>query len=894
MKKDRFGSARFRLKAGLRPFRFWLWLVRVIGVIVPRRLRADWRQEWEAELRYREELLNEWDKHDWRAKLALLWHSLGAFADALWLQPKRLEDEMFQDLRYGVRMMSQNPGFTLIAIFTLALGIGANSTIFSLADACMLRPFNFPNQDRLVMIWEKGQAGFVRGFVAPGNFNDFLEQSQSFERLVAVEQQDFDLTGMDYPERFGGCVVSTNFFDALGVGAALGRTFQPGEDQPGRNQVVVLKHSLWVRRFGADPNIVGKTLTFNAKTFTVIGVSQPDFHFPFNSVEMWSPIVFDAQAKRERRQHYLQVLGMLKPGVSVAQAHADIDAISQRAKRLFPETNASAEHYVINMNKDFSRAARMAVPLLMGMVGFVLLIACANVANMLLSRAVNRQKEIAVRLALGASRLRLVRQLMTESLLLALAGAALGLLLSVWGVKQFRASVPEDFTRFVPGIDHLGVNQTTLLFTLLVSVLTVALFGLLPALQASKPSLNESLKEGAKVASFAGSRRRLRGALVVAEIAIAMVLLIGAGLMLRTFVAMANEEIGFDPRNALGFQIGLSDEQYPEEKRRIFFDQLLSRLRTLPGVAAAGAIHVLPMTGGSKADFAIIGEPPAEKGKEPVTNFRIVTPGYFGAIGMPLKRGRDFNAQDNEKATGVAIVDEAFARWRFPNQEPIGRRIVFLDKPDKPMEIVGVVGNVKNKLDEIAEPYIYAAYAHFPFSDMGVVVRTDSEPTAITPAVRGEVMALDPALPISGLKTVEQIVYERSTPKRIMTAMMGVFGVIALLMAGAGLYGVMAYAVSRRTHEIGVRLALGARPRDILRMITRQGLKLTLAGLAFGLAGSFALTRVMSGILFGVSAADPLTFILISLLLTCVALAACYLPARRATKVDPLVALRHE
>jgi putative ABC transport system permease protein len=699
---------------------------------------------------------------------------------------------------------------------------------------------------------------------------------------------------MDYPERFSGCAVSTNFFDALGSGAALGRTFQLGEDQPGRDQVVVLKHGLWVRRFGADPNIVGKTLTLNAKTFTVIGVAPPDFNFPFNSVEMWSPIVFDAQAKLERRKHYLQVLGMLKPGVSVARAHADIDAISQRAKRLFPETNAGAEHYVINMNKDFTRAARMGVPVLMGMVGFVLLIACANVANMLLSRAVNRQKEIAVRLALGASRLRLVRQLMTESLLLALAGAGLGLLLSVWGVKQFRAGVPEDFTRFVPGIDHLGVNQTTLLFTLLVSMMTVALFGLLPALQASKPSLNESLKEGAKVASFAGSRRRLRGALVVAEIAIALVLLIGAGLMLRSFVAMAREDIGFDPRNALGFEIGVSDEKYPEEKRRIFFDQLLSRLRTLPGVEAAGAIHLLPMTGTSRADFAIVGEPPAEKGKELVTNFRIVTPGYFGAIGMPLKRGRDFNAQDNEKAAGVAIVDEAFARRRFPNQEPIGRRIVFLDKPDKPMEIVGVVGNVKNKLDEIAEPYVYAAYAHFPFSGMGIVVRTAAEPTAITPAVRGEVMALDPALPISGLKTVEQIVYERSTPKRIMTAMMGVFAVFALLMAGAGLYAVMAYAVSRRTHEIGVRLALGARPSDILRMITRQGMKLTLAGLAFGLAGAFALTRVMSGILYGVSVADPLTFAMVSLLFIGVALLACRIPARRATKVDPMIALRCE
>ncbi|HEU0185423.1 MAG TPA: ABC transporter permease, partial [Blastocatellia bacterium] len=762
----------------------WLWLVRLVGVIVPRSLRVDWRQEWEAELHYRESLLAEWDKIDRRAKLALLWHGAGAFADALWLQPRRMEDEMFQDLRYGVRLMLQNPGFTLIAIITLALGIGANTTIFSVADACMLRPFNFPNQDRLVMIYEKGQAGFNRGFVAPGNFNDMLEQGRSFERLVAIEQAPFDLTGMDYPERFSGCYVSINFFETLGAGAALGRAFQPGEDEPGRNQVVVLKHSLWVRRFGADPNVVGKTLTLNAKTFTVIGVAAPGFNFPFNSVEMWSPIAFEAQMKNERREHFLQVLGKLKPGVSVAQADADIDAISQLAKRLYPETNAKSDHFVIDMNRDFGRAGRMLMPVLIGMVGFVLLIACANVANMLFSRAVNRRKELAVRLAIGASRWRLIRQLMTESLILAITGGGLGLILSVWAVNQLRSSVPEDFSKQLPGFEHFAVNQATLLFTLLVSFITVALFGLLPALQASKPALNEALKEGAKEISSAGSRRRLRNALVVAEIAIALVLLIGAGLMMRSFVAMARDEIGFNPDNALGFEIDLPEEKYSKEKQRIFFDQLLNRLQSLPGVVAAGAIHNLPMTFNSRAFFTIAGAP-VEKGDEPYTSFRIVMPGYFGAIGMPLKRGRDFNAQDNEKDARAVIVNETFARLYFPNQELVGRRITIVSEEDRPLEIAGVVGDVKNRLDEIPEPCVYVTYAWQPLSRMGFVLRTASDPAAIAPAARAAVMDLDPALPISNLKTVEQMIYEKTTTKRLMTAVMAVVAVIALLMTGA-------------------------------------------------------------------------------------------------------------
>jgi putative ABC transport system permease protein len=804
--------------------------------------------------------------------------------------------DLWQDLRYGARMLLRKPGFTLIAVITLAAGIAANTTIFSIADALILRPFNFPHQERLAMVWERGSlAGFDHGSVAPGNFNDWREQNRSFERLVAIVGRSFDLTGAHQPERFGGYGVSAGFFDALGVNAALGRTFLPGEDEPGRDQVVVLKHSLWERRFGADPKIVGRTLTLNAKTFTVIGVMPADFNFPFPSGEIWAPLVFDDKMKLERFNHYMRAMGLLKPGVSIAQANADLDAISRRAQQLFPETNAGRTANVVSMTEDVVRETRIYMTPLIGTVAFVLLIACANVANMLFGRAFGRQKEIAVRLALGASRWRLVRQLLTESLLLALAGGVIGLLLSVWAVDMLRAAMPEDFAKFIPGWDHFSVNRVVLLFTLMISMLTGVLFGLMPAWQASKPNLNEALKEGTKGASSAGSRQRFRGALVVAEVALSLVLLVGAGLMIRSFVAMLRDDVGFNPQSVLSFQLLLSGEKYSEEKRRGFYDQLLKRLETLPGVVAVGATSILPMSNDSEDNsFEIVGRPPFEKGKGPSPDYRVVTPGYFDAIGVRLRRGRDFTASDNEQAPGVVIINETFARRFFPNQEAIGQRII-IGLADRPMEIVGVVGDIKDLgLDRVPRPALYVPYAQNPRTNMGVALRAAAEPTALTGAARDEVRKFDPAQPVSNLKTVERMIREKTSPKRIMTAMMSVFAAIALLLAGVGLYAVMATAVSQRTHEIGVRMALGARGGDILRLITGQGLKLTLAGLALGMAGAFALTRVMAPLLYGVTATDPLTFILISLSLAGVALLACLVPARRATKVDPMIALRCE
>jgi putative ABC transport system permease protein len=558
---------------------------------------------------------------------------------------------IWQDTRYGTRTMLKNPGFTLTAILTLALGIAANTTIFSGADALILRPFDFPNQERLVMVWEAGTlaGGFNHGSVAPGNFNDWREHNESFERLIAIAGRSFDLTGAHQPEQFGGHVVSAGFFDALGVKAALGRTFLPGEDEPGRDQVVVLKHSLWERRFGADPNIVGRTLALNAKTFTVIGVMPPDFNFPFNGGEIWSPLAFDEKTKHERGGNYLRAMGLLKPGVSVAQANADLDAISRRAQRLFPDTNAGREANLVDMTEDFVREAKIYVTPLFGTVAFVLLIACANVANMLFSRAFGRQKEIAVRLALGASRWRLIRQLLTESLLLALLGGAIGLFLSVCAVDLLRDAMPEEFAKFIPGFDHFGVNRGALLFTLITSMLTSVIFGLAPAWQASKPNLNEALKEGAKGASSADSRHRLRGALVVAEVALSLVLLIGAGLMIRSLVAMLRDDVGFNPHSVLSFQLWGRGLKYSEAQNRDFYDRLLKRIASLPGVVAAGATNILPMSNnGTDNTFEIVGRP-LEKGKAPGADYRVVTPGYFSAIGMSLRRGRGFTADDNER-----------------------------------------------------------------------------------------------------------------------------------------------------------------------------------------------------------------------------------------------------
>ncbi len=806
---------------------------------------------------------------------------------------------LWQDVRYGARMLWKSKGFTLVAVAAVALGVSATATVFSSVNALLLRPFSFSTTDRAVMVWERiVDEPKGRGSVAPGNFADWREQAASFEELAAFTQQPFNLSEGDLPERLNGARVTPNLFRVLDSRAEVGRTFTPEEAEPGRDGVVLIKRSLWERRFGSDPSIVGKTVRLDGRPRTVVGVMPQDFNFPVNGGELWVPMVFEPKDLTNRGNRYLQVVGLLKPGATLARAGEEVAAVAERSQRLYPDTNAGRTAYAETLVESYTRGPRPYLVVLLGAVGFVLLIVCANVANLLLVRSASRQRELAVRAALGASRARLVRQLLTESLLLSLVGGALGLLISVWGIDLLSKGLPPTFTRYIPGWKNMTVNQPVLLFSLGVSLLTGLVFGTFPALQATRQNLSESLKEGGGNKGATSSRTRARSVLIVVELALSLVLVAGAGLMVRSFIEMLRADLGVRPDGVLTMEMSLPRAAYPEpSQRQEFYERLVERTKALPGVREAGVINFIPMSrsGSSSSYFRVEGEAPPPKGRAPYATYNVITPGYFEAAGTQLLRGRNFTEADDAKARKVILVNDALARRYFPDGDAVGRALV-VSEEEGPWEIVGVAADVKDEDMEERQGYaFYRPLRQSSWGSMGLLVRAESgDATALAPAVRGEVRALDPELPVYEVRTLRDIVDEALSAKRLAAAMMAVFALGALVLAGVGLYSVMSYTVAQRTHEIGIRMALGARGRDVLRLVLRQGVRLVFVGLVIGLAGSYALTRFMSSVLYGVTATDPYVFVGVALLLALVALAACYFPARRATRVDPMIALRYE
>ena len=801
-------------------------------------------------------------------------------------------DSLLRDIRYGVRGLMKRPGFTAIALIALALGIGANTAIFSLVDAVLVQPLPFHQPDRLVWMWGNIRQGGNRASVSPLDFLDYRQQNTTFEQFAATLSIPIplNLTGNGEPERLTSAAVTGNYFDALGVKPALGRTFVLDNEKSGNDQVAVLSYALWQRRFAGDPDIVNKTVMLDGKSCLVLGVMQKDFNFP-QGAELWVPMNFDrSPGMKQRKAHFLRPIGRLKPGVTIAQAQADTDAIARTLEKLYPDTNTGWNLRLVSLRDQLIGNSKPTLFILFGAVGFVLLIACANVANLLLVRAAARQKEIALRTALGASRMRIVRQMITESVLLALAGGAIGAFLANWGVELLVAVSANN----LPPTANVRIDATVLGFTLIVSLVTGVLFGLAPALRTMKLNLCDSLKEGGRSVGEGVQRNLTRSILIVMESAIAVVLLVGAGLLIRSLVRLQNISPGFDFHNVLTMRIDLPEEKYSTpEKTTSFFQQLESRIGGLPGVESVGLISELPLSGQpNDMPYTVEGRPPSGPEDGFDDDFRRVNTQYFRAMRIPLLRGRNFTEQEVSKEAKVVLISDLLAKQVFPNEEPIGHRLVMGMHGDA-FEIIGIVGDIRHHaLEYSPSPAMYMPT--FEGNWMNLVIRAESDPTNLTAAVRREVKAIDPDQPVAAVKTMDEWMSTAVAGPRYRTSLLGLFALVALILASTGIYGVMSYSVTQRTHEIGVRMALGARRLDVLKLVVRQGMSLVAVGVFIGLIGAFALTRVMSSLLFEVTPKDPLTFTAVALFLATVAFIACYIPARRATKVDPLVALRYE
>ncbi len=800
-------------------------------------------------------------------------------------------ETFLQDLRYGGRMLVKHRGFTLVALLTLSLGIGVNTAIFSVVNAVLLRPLPYRDPNQIVYLWERLPQG-GQGSVSVPNLRDWQAQNDVFEHIAAYDQSNFSLMGSELPERAAGAAVTANFFDVLGVAPKQGRAFAEGEDTAGRNRVVVLSDQLWQRNFGSDPQIVNREVLIGGENYTVVGVMPPGFQFPSRTTELWVPLVFTDRQASNRGSHAFSAVGRMKPGVTLEQAQEQMSVIGKRLEQQYPTEQANRGVIVGRLQEEIVRSVRPALLILLGAVGFVLLIACTNVANLLLARAAARRREIAIRTALGAGRARLVRQFLTESLLLSILGGLLGLLVAQWAIRGLVSMT----AGVLPRAGEVGLDIRVLGFTLLLSLLTGLIFGLAPALQTSKADVQDTLKDG----GTSGSSPRanwLRSTLAVAQIASAIVLLVGAGLLVKSFVRLQQVESGLKPENVLTMRITLPEAKYgTAEPATAFYTQVLERISALPGVQAAGAINLLPVQrSGTNGSVQIVGDPPDPSGQGPLVELRTATPDYFRALGIPLVKGRFFEPAAREKLP-VAIVNQTFARVILKDQDPLTKQI---QNDDTPILIVGVVADVKQAgLTTPPRPEMFLPY-NSPLwpgmtQSMSLVVRASSDPATLTAAIRREVLAVDPAQPVYNVLTMGQVLDESISRQRLNMTLLSIFAALALLLSTIGIYSVMSYLVTQHTREIGIRMALGARPKDVLKLVMGQGLMLTLIGVGFGVAGALVLTRLMESLLFGVRSTDLLTFVGVSLLLMCVALLACYIPARRAMRVDPMIALRYE
>ena len=810
-------------------------------------------------------------------------------------------ESIIKDIRYGVRGLLKHPGFTAIVVITLALGIGASTAIFSVVDNVLLRRLPYRNAERIVAIQEMNREG-KRGQVTSANFYDWRQQNTVFEHLAAIKTTTTNLALSDHAERIDLAQTNANFFDVFGVTPQYGRLFIPQDEQAGHDPVVIVSNTLWQRRFGSDPSLVGKPITLDGTNFTVIGIAPPGFQYP-DKTEVWVPPaqlvpeLFPGQdVTQMRRMGYLAAIALLKPGVSLQQAAAEMETITARLRQQYPDTNNNRFNRVVSLHQHLIGDTNKVLWLLLGAVTFVLLIGCANVANLLLASGAARQKEMAIRSALGASRWRVMRQLFTESTILALTGGAAGVLIAVWGLAAITKLLPADF----PRLNEIHLDLRILGFTFAASVLTGILFGLVPALQISRPDVQETIRETGRGTSGSRRQSRFRQALIAGEVALCVVLLAGAGLLFRSFLRLQSVNTGFVSEQVLTARLTPSGPNFTQPADYVkFYTQVLDKVSALPGVQDAGLINTLPLEKGPTAGFRVDGRPILTPDKWPMVNYRSVSPNYFRAMGIPVVQGRAYTDRDDTNAPRVMIINQQTAREVFPDENPVGKRITFggTDQNGQPrwFEIVGVVANVRSiELKEEPEAEIYFSSLQDNWQAVSLVVRSTVEPSSLSGAIRQVVNDVDRSVPVSQVNTMEHVVSQSITQPRFNLFLLVLFSTVAMLLSAAGIYGVTAYTVSQRTHELGIRLALGAQVSDVLKMILGQGMAVIGVGLLLGLGAAFVLMRLLRSLLFGVGENDPLTFAAITLVLLIVALIACYIPARRATKVDPLEALRYE